>query len=126
MKALIWIASLFAVNLIFAILSPRFRLMGNYYRVGGLVTEVLGIIIAKKLCDVYEKQKLIRKARQAGLTPFEYIKKDVPPKLMERLEKNRGNPDCIKPDIKGYVKRKELSVGQGNILIEEFSKPKMN
>ena len=120
MKALIWIVSLFAVNLIFAILSPRFRFMGNYYRVGGLVTEIIGIIIAKKLCDVYEKQRLMRKARQAGLTPFEYIKKDVSPMLMERLEKHREHPDSIKPDIKGYVKRKELSAGQASILYDEF------
>ena len=120
MKALIWIASLFTVNLIFAMLSPRFRFMGNYYRVGGLVTEVLGIIIAKKLCDVYEKQKLIRKARKEGIAPFEYIKKDVPPMLMERLERNRGQSERIKPDIKGYVKRKELSAGQASILYDEF------
>lgn len=120
MKALIWIVSLFAVNLIFAILSPRFRFMGNYYRVGGLVTEIIGIIIAKKLCDVYEKQRLMRKARQAGIAPFEYIKKDVPPMLMERLERNRGQSERIKPDIKGYVKRKELSAGQASILYDEF------
>ena len=134
MKVLIWIGSLFVVHLILVMVNPPVSayLLSHYYdaalmiwRVGSvLVTEILGIIIAKKLCGVYEKQRLIRKARKEGIAPFEYIKKDVPPMLMERLEKHRGHPDCIKPDIKGYVKRNELSVEQGNILIEEFSKQK--
>lgn len=130
MRILIYFVSFFVVNLVFGIISPTFQYMGDIYRVTGCIfTEILGFAIGKALyalyknrCALIEKQKITKKAHDAGKTAFEYIQKDVPPMLMKRLTENRGQIEYIKKDVKGYVKRKELSDGQGSILIEEFSK----
>ena len=130
MKILIYFISFFVINLVFGIISPTFQYMGDIYRVTGCIfTEILGLVIGKALyalyknrCALREKQRITKKAHDAGKTAFEYIQKDVPPMLMKRLTENRGQIEYIKKDVKGYVKRKELSDGQGSILIEEFSK----
>lgn len=132
MKILIYFISFFVVNLVFGIISPTFQYMGDIYRVTGCIfTEIFGFVIGKALyalyknrCALIEKQRITKKAHDAGKTAFEYIQKDVPPMLMKRLTENRGQIEYIKKDVKGYVKRKELSGGQGSILIEEFSKQK--
>ena len=130
MKILIYFVSFVAVNMVFMIISPTFQYMGDTYRVTGCIfTEILGLVIGKALytlyrnrCALREKQRITKKAHDAGKTAFEYVQRDVPPMLMKRLTENRGQVECIKKDVQGYVKRKELSGGQGSILIEEFSK----
>ena len=130
MKVLIWIGSLFVVHLILGMVNPPVSayLLSHYYdaalmiwRVGGvLVTEIVGIIIAITLCNVYARKKIASQARKLGIKTFEEIKDTFPESLFEELEECRGNEERLWQSVMYWKKQGTITAAQAEIIYSEF------
>lgn len=132
MKVLIWIGSLFVVHLILGMVNPPVSayLLSHYYdaalmiwRVGSvLVTEILGIIIATTLCNVYTRKKIESQASKSGIKTFETIKDTIPESLVEEFEECRGNEERLRNSINYWRNQGTINAVQGKIIADEFLK----
>lgn len=134
MKVLIWIGSLFVVHLILGMVNPPVSayLLSHYYdaalmiwRVGSvLVTEIVGIIIAITLCNVYARKKIASQASKSGIKTFEAIKDTIPETLLEEFEECRGNEERLRNSINYWRNQGTINAVQGKIIADEFLKEK--
>ena len=134
MKVLIWIGSLFVVHLILGMVNPPVSayLLSHYYdaalmiwRVGSvLVTEIVGIIIAITLCNVYARKKIASQASKSGIKTFEAIKDTIPETLLEEFEECRGKEERLRNSINYWRNQGTINAVQGKIIADEFLKEK--
>ena len=132
MKVLICFGSLFVVHLILGMVNPPVSayLLSHYYdaalmiwRVGSvLVTEILGIIIATTLCNVYTRKKIESQASKSGIKTFETIKDTIPESLVEEFEECRGNEERLRNSINYWRNQGTINAVQGKIIADEFLK----
>ena len=133
MTVLIWIGSLFAVHLILGMVNPPVSayLLSDYYdaalmiwRVRSvLVTEIVGIILAITLCNVYARKKIASQASKSGIKTFEAIKDTIPETLLEEFEECRGNEERLWQSVMYWKKQGTITAAQAEIIYSEFKKP---
>jgi len=112
MKVLIW----FLWLMVFAIIQGLVNL--------GFFPTVLLLwlfsYLASACCRDWEKQKILKDAEKAALTPFEYLKDKFPNDILAECEKRRGN----KAELEKYLEeqRKDLNIKKvyQEFLLEEF------
>lgn len=132
MKVIIWISSLFVCNLILRIINTPVEsyLSNNYYNVASMIwavgsvvaTEGIGILIAKKLCDVYEQHKIKNSAVKSGIKTFDMIKSTIPETLLEEFEECRGDIERLNKSINYWETQDVIDNMQAKIIYDEFSK----
>lgn len=119
MKVLIWISTLFIITLLNVILGEA-----TGFRAGTLVIYFFWFWLAKKLCSLWDKNRIGKKAEKEGLSSFEYIKKEIPTDVLTHSESNRCNEEELKSYYKACVKEGKINKVHSYILIDEFMSPR--
>ena len=121
MKALIWagciLASLVATIIVDAILKPFGLRLG--WGVRGLVF-VAGIAFAGFLCRKRFRKSVEKKLAKEGMTPAEYIMKNVPQKHLERCEFYKGKTSELESYLKTLVEDGKIPKDAYAILMEMY------
>lgn len=91
-----------------------------------IIVAIVVSLILSRICEKTIVKVLRRKietaAESAGVSPYEYIKKDVPVSLIECLQSSVGDKSYIKMQLHSFRKQSQVSIAQASILYDEFSK----
>ena len=117
MKVFIWCFTLVVV-------ITANTLMGETlgFRFGWLITLPVIYFIARSLCKKWDLFKINKGAQEKGCSPFELIKPDLTPDLLETCEALRGKHAELSVLLKKGVKKHELSRAYADILLDEYLK----
>lgn len=118
MKFLIWCGCIFVFQA-FLILMNK----GGFY-LGGIPTFLYYgamFYVAKKLCSKYGKNRLEVKAAKAGMTPAEYVKKDLPESFRMDIEERIEAGENLSDYLSLCVKQKQLTKEQADAILNDAS-----
>lgn len=91
-----------------------------------IIVAIVVSLILSRTCEKTIVKVLRRKietaAESAGVSPYEYIKKDVPLLLVDRLQESIGDNAYIRMEIDAFKKQRKINAAQASILYDEFSK----
>ena len=119
MKGLIWFVSLLAVAVITTVLKkagislgfiPTFLLYGA------------GFFVAGVLCKKWEFHSVEKAASKAGMTPFAYVKAQIPATIVNHLETEKQHPAELEAYLKNCVKEGFVKRVYADILISGYVK----
>lgn len=121
MKALIWtgciLGSLVVTIICDAILKPFGLRLGWWLR--GLVFTA-GVVLAGYLCRKRFRKSIEKKLAKEGMTPAEYIMKNVSQKHLEMCEFYRGKNSELEPYLKTLAEDGQIPKDAYGILMEMY------
>ena len=118
MKVLIWFLCIFG----YALLKTLLQVFGGI-TLGAIPTVILfgGMMwLAGSLCLQWDISFLKRKAREEGLSLFQYVARDVSPELLQELEKMGGNYDHTHAYLKKCSSQRRVTKPQAKILEDAY------
>ena len=91
------------------------------FMLGFLPMYGIAYLVVKWLTSaIGDSDSIRREAKEMGQTPFNYIKRSVPKKVLDYCESERGNRDEMKKGLKIFVKNGDISSQYADILLEEY------
>lgn len=118
MKVLIWFLCIFG----YALLDTLLKVFGGI-TLGAIPTVILfgGMMwLAGTLCLQWDISVLKKKAREEGLSLFQYVARDVSPELLQELEKMGGNYDHTHAYLKKCSSQRRVTKPQAKILEDAY------
>lgn len=132
MKGIIWCGMLFLAGLLNALLSMVTPQQSMYYSYNevmqqSLMTSSLSMLIvglclaaARSLCLQWDVSCLKKKAREEGVSLFQYIASDVSPEIIQNLEEMEGRYDRTHTYLKKCINQRLLTKPQAKILEDAY------
>lgn len=115
MKVFIWISSCLVFSVLNVILG---EITG--FRIGSVLFYIIWFYSARAMCKAWDKHRITKKAEKANISPFEYIKGEIPKEILVNCEENRGSYDRLKEELKDYAKEKQITRAYADILLDEY------
>ena len=97
MKAFIWISSCLVFSVLNVILGEA-----TGFRIGSVLFYLIWFYSARAMCKAWDKHVIAKKAEKVGISPFAYIKGEIPEAVLTSCEQSRGNYDKLKEELKDY------------------------
>ena len=96
----------------------------NIFFILGIISIVLGFrcMKARDEAIISEDDRISKEAQEKGMTPFEYIKSEVPQEVLESCEEVRGYENLLKTALKEYEKKGLISPAYAYIIWKEYMK----
>lgn len=119
MKAFIWISSCLVFSVLNVILGEA-----TGFRIGSVLFYLIWFYSARAMCKAWDKHVIAKKAEKVGISPFAYIKGEIPKAVLTSCEQSRGNYDKLKEELKDYAKDKQITRAYADILLDEYMNPR--
>lgn len=90
----------------------------------GIISIIFGFRCMKARDEdiISENDRVSKEAQEKGMTPFEYIKNEVPQEVLETCEEVRGYKNLLKTALDEYQKKGLISSAYAYIIWKEYMK----
>lgn len=119
MKVLIWLVCVFLFECVQVLLIKsgfHFGFVAAFLFYGILIYTASAL--SKKYGGKWEMNRFCKKAEQAGMTPLEYAKKDIPKMFLLEIEDRSYDRNILSGYLTMCVKEKVITKVQARVILE--------